>query len=202
MKTGYEYLLDYFPEYDYRRPNQPERLDYSRPDNITEYQQRTFNVWWAIQQCGKTGNVGLEIGSGGKHTPWCLSTDLYSTDSHPIYGSACHPHMIVDGAKTLPFKSEIFSLVLANHVVEHLEGDTKKILREWLRVLKPNGVIAAVLPDQQYNDVLAIDRDHKHAWTANEFLNDIIKPLQDSVIIEEFDTLQNKFSYEIVLRKR
>lgn len=202
MNTGYEYLLEFFPDYDYRRPNQPERVIFSRPDNITGHQQRTFNVWWAIEQCGKTGSIGLELGSGGVHTPWCLSTDVYATDQHPVYGGGCHPHMVLQGDARLPFEDGSFNLVLANHVVEHLAGDVRAHLRDWLRVLKPGGVLAVVLPDQQYVDVLAIDRDHKHAWTAGQFHDQVLEALFETATLEEFNTFKNNFSYNAVMRKR
>lgn len=202
MNTGYEYLLEFFPDYDYRRPHQPERVVFSRPDNITGHQQRAFNVWWAIEQCGKTGGIGLELGSGGVHTPWCLSTDAYATDQHPVYGGGCHPHMVIRGDASLPFERDSFSLVLANHVVEHLAGDVREHLRDWLRVLKPGGVIAIVLPDQAFVDVLAIDKDHKHAWTAGQFLDQVLEALYETAALEEFDTFKNNFSYNAVLRKR
>ncbi len=200
--TGYEYLREYFPDYDYRRPVYPVRVDFSRSDNITGHQQRAFNVWWAIEQCWKTGSVGLELGSGGVHTPWCLSTDAYLTDNHPVYGGACKPHMALSAHERLPFNDGSFSLVLANHVVEHMPGDVPAILRDWLRVIKPGGVLGVILPDQQYVDVLAIDKDHKQAWTAQQFRDQVCAPLADVADLVEFDTLKNKFSYEAVLRKR
>jgi len=202
MRTGYEYLLEHFPEYNYRRPLQPERLIYSRPDNITGHQQRAFNIWWAIERCGKNGGIGLELGSGGVHTPWCLSTDAYATDNHPVYGGACKPHMALSAHQRLPFEDNSFDLALANHVVEHLPGDVVSILRDWLRVLKQGGVLGVILPDQAFLDVLAIDKDHKHAWTAAQFAEQVLVPLNDVAALSEFDTLKNNFSYDAVLVKR
>lgn len=201
MQTGYEYLLEHFPEYDYRRPLQPERVVYQRPDNITGHQQRAFNVWWAVERCGKTGGIGLELGSGGVHTPWCLSTDAYATDDHPVYGGSCKPHMAVSAHSRLPFEDNSFSLVLANHVVEHLPGDVPAILRDWVRVLKPGGVMGMILPDQAHGDVLAMDRDHKHAWTANQFLG-LVGHVHDVATVHEHDSLANNFSFNTVLVKR
>lgn len=201
MNTGYEYLLEFFPDYDYRRPHQPERLIFSRPDNITGHQQRAFNVWWSIEKCWKTGSLGLELGSGGVHTPWCLSTDTYATENHPIYGGPCRPHMILPAHQRLPFEDNSFSLILANHVVEHLPGDVTPILQDWLRVLKSGGVMGLILPDQSFVDVLAIDKDHKHAWTAEQFRQEI-SPLLQVAELTEFNGLRNNFSFEIVMVKR
>lgn len=202
-RTWYEYLLDHFEDYDYRRPKfDPARFDYSRPDNETGNQQRTFNIWWAIEQCWKTGSIGLEIGSGAQPTPWCLNIDCFSTDHHPVYNNVCHPQMVLRGDVRLPFENESFSLVLANHVVEHLEGDVVEHLRDWIRVLKPTGMLAIVLPDQAYNDVLKMDPSHLHAWTAQQFYAEVISKLINITDIVEFDTFKNNFSYNAVLRKR
>jgi hypothetical protein len=202
--TGFEYLLEFFDAYDYRRPLVEEsRLDYRLPDNVVGHQQRCVNVWWAIEQCWRTGGVGLEVGSGGVHTPWCLSTDGYSGESHPTYGGTCRPHMVAPGEDLSVFADGSFSLVLGNHVVEHLDGDAAEILRaHWLRVLRPGGILAVVLPDQEHVDVMRIDASHRHAWTAAEFLDRVVGRLLDVGEIIEFDTLQNHFSYQAVLRRR
>ena len=204
---GHEDVLAHFPGFDYRRPVEPARVPMDRPDNITGAQQRAFNLWWALEQCGKTGEVGLEVGGGLIRTPWCLATDAYDTDDPPVYGGACRPQVVARGEDLSAFRDNAFSLVLANHVIEHLHGVDStivKILRgHWLRVLRPGGVLAAILPDHAFNDVFALDFDHKHAWAAADFERAIVRPLVDAKAAEvvEFDTLGNKFSFKVVLRK-
>jgi SAM-dependent methyltransferase len=200
--TPYENLLQFFPDYDYRKPLSQFRLnvDFSRSDNIVGHQQRTFDIWWAIEQCWKTGNLGLALGFGGVSTPWCLNTDSRQGDDN--YGGKVWPQLVVRGEDLSMFGDESFSLILANHVMEHFEGDLVQVLRGWHRVLKPGGVAAVVLPDQQYNDVMKMDSDHKQAWKASDFRIQVLGPLKDLFEILEFDTFKNRFSFNAVLRKK
>lgn len=48
-------------------------------------------------------------------------------------------------ATALSYEDEMFDRVIAAHVLEHLP-EPQKVLREWIRVLKPKGVLSLVLP--------------------------------------------------------
>ena len=54
-------------------------------------------------------------------------------------------HCTQEDARNLSFEDNTFDRVIAAHVLEHLvqPGD---VLREWMRVLKPGGVLTLVLP--------------------------------------------------------
>lgn len=50
-------------------------------------------------------------------------------------------------AYPLNFKKNSFDIVYASHVLEHFKKkDTLKILKEWVRVLKPNGILRISVP--------------------------------------------------------
>lgn len=54
---------------------------------------------------------------------------------------------LVGKAYPLRFKTSSFDLVYASHVLEHFKKkDTLNILKEWVRVLKPNGIIRISVP--------------------------------------------------------
>lgn len=55
---------------------------------------------------------------------------------------------LVDGP-TLPFSDNSYDMVVALDVLEHIDKD-KSALVEWLRVLKPNGVILFTVPAYQW----------------------------------------------------
>jgi len=52
---------------------------------------------------------------------------------------------------TLPFRDASFDAIIGQHVVEHLP-DVSAALREWKRLLKPNGRIALATPNARYPD--------------------------------------------------
>lgn len=76
-------------------------------------------------------------------------------------------HILSDGQtlEGIPDASQDF--VIANHVIEHME-DPILALKNWLRVLRPRGVIYLVLPDKRFTfdaprDVTSIEhmlKDH------------------------------------------
>lgn len=86
-----------------------------------------------------------------------------------------------------------------------------QLLREqWIRVLRPplerhrkepGGLLVLCIPDGQYFDVLTSDADHKHCWSAEDFRPRVLDKLLDLVEVLEYDTLKNKFSFNVVARR-
>ena len=69
---------------------------------------------------------------------------------------------------TLPFRADTFDAIIAQHVGEHLP-DMDTALREWKRLLKPNGRIAFATPNARYPDPAHFaDDDHAHIFTPVE----------------------------------
>lgn len=62
----------------------------------------------------------------------------------------------------LPFASASFDAILGQHVLEHID-DTSAALREWHRLLKPNGTLALATPNANYPDPAHFsDVSHTH----------------------------------------
>jgi UDP-glucuronate decarboxylase len=53
-----------------------------------------------------------------------------------------------------------FDSAVSRHVFEHLP-DPKATIKEWLRIVKPGGTLALVLPNDHWGDFLNMDSDHK-----------------------------------------
>ncbi len=55
---------------------------------------------------------------------------------------------VVDAARKLPFPDATFEIIYASHVLEHVPWYmTDRVLREWVRVLRPGGVLEIWVPD-------------------------------------------------------
>lgn len=193
-KETWAQVVTHFPDFNYNRPAEPEKLDYRRGDNVVGYQQRAFDFYWAIEWCGKKNEVGIEFGSGGLPTPHMITSDIRPGSNMQIN---CESHEDLK-----QFEDNEFNLILSNHVIEHLSSDIEQLFRkEWLRILKPGGIIAGVIPDEQYNNTMAFDPEHKQCWTAHEF-RALLEKMGDVLELIEIDTLNNHFSFNFVVKKR
>ncbi len=59
-----------------------------------------------------------------------------------------HVDYIIDACGRLPFADDCFELVYASHVLEHVPWyQTEEVLREWVRILRPGGMLEIWVPD-------------------------------------------------------
>jgi len=73
---------------------------------------------------------------------------------------------IVASAEKLPFKNCELDYIVSSHCLEHLV-DTKKVLKEWDRVLKVGGILAIIVPDSDLKRGTILEQTHKVAFTKN-----------------------------------
>lgn len=140
-------------------------------------------------------------------------------------------HFKGDGADLSMFGTGSFSAVLSSHYIEHAKcvhlrgGESLQqrmmincpgtelldiFRKQWLRVIKPGGYFCAIFPEEGaarkaghsvfHEDPL----HHQHAFEANRFHRDIVTPLINERLVElvKYNTFQNDFSCDLVLRKR
>jgi SAM-dependent methyltransferase len=88
----------------------------------------------------------LKAGERGKFG--CMSGNISAAD---ISADAGDLYFIPDG---------MLDSVVSRHCFEHLR-DPVATLREWLRILRPGGLLSMVLPNDTHHDMLNMDRDHK-----------------------------------------
>ena len=103
------------------------------------------------------GLHGIEIGASahnGYHIPGCVYVD-YTDDQTTTFKLAelemCGETQRVDvvaPAWDLPFDSSSLEYVLSSHVIEHC-WDTIGTIEEWLRVLRPGGLIYMDIPHKE-----------------------------------------------------
>ena len=84
-------------------------------------------------------NRCLEIGPGLERIPGFETLDI-KPSSNVDY--------VFDCTKKLPFKDQTFKIIYASHVLEHIPWyQLEKVLKEWLRILKPGGCLELWVPD-------------------------------------------------------
>jgi len=69
----------------------------------------------------------------------------------------------------LPFKSNFFDMILAEHILEHINKDKFwKVMEELYRILKSNGRIKIVTPFYLHSESF-VNPDHKGFFTTASF---------------------------------
>lgn len=210
MYPFHQQVQEFFPDFDYHnpRPEVWERRDFRRPDNIMGHQQRAVTCFWALKQCSPT-DLGLDLGSPKGLTPYCLAVDVFGNGAeHPFYGGRYLADVAHDAVDVSIFPENAWPYIASNHSIEHMPADGDEgvidLLVRWIALLRQGGVLAMVVPDNDYFDVLASDRDHKHAWGAKDFRPRVLDRVLEKTSVElvEYNGLDNHFSFNVVLRKQ
>lgn len=113
----------------------------------------------------------LEVGCGHrKSAPLSIAVDLVPAGvlgrvGNPA-GLASQADVAADGAH-LPFRDSCFDVVVARHNLEHYV-DTVGVLAEWKRVLKPEGCVVVVVPDEERFPGRTVTLDPTHYVSFTE----------------------------------
>lgn len=117
---------------------------------------------------------GLDVGCGGNKTcPQAIGVDIVTGGSTGHHGGQAGVKSMADvtasGDHMPMFRNGEMDFVIARHNMEHYKDHVKALL-EWIRVLKPGGLLAVGVPDHEWVDTINIDPTHRHVFTA-ESLN-------------------------------
>jgi ubiquinone/menaquinone biosynthesis C-methylase UbiE len=88
----------------------------------------------------------------------------------------------------LPYPDRYFDVLIASHVIEHVESD-RKLLAEINRVLKPQGVAVILIPINENYD----DPNHVHHYTSLGFVE-----LAKECLLDVKYQLENELLFHIV----
>lgn len=89
-----------------------------------------------------------------------------------------HVEHVVDVSKDLPFEDEHFDYILASDIVEHFPiAKTKEVIKNWLRVLRKNGVIEFRLPNLKA--IIKHYQPDKKGWKNAEYVSWLLYGGQD-----------------------
>jgi predicted SAM-dependent methyltransferase len=93
-----------------------------------------------IRKLKKIQPLKLNIGCGNVKFP-----DWVNIDIEP------GADLVIDVTKGLPFDDDTVDYIFNEHFIEHLDyGEGQKILREFYRVLKKDGILRIATPDLDY----------------------------------------------------
>jgi len=111
--------------------------------------------------------LSLHLGCGQRYIPGFIHVDLAD------FPHIDHRHDV----RTLPmFKDNSADLAYASHVLEYFDRtEAREVLSEWMRVLKPGGILRLAVPDFQ---ALA------QVYQQYQRLDLIIGPLFGRIVIE------------------
>jgi SAM-dependent methyltransferase len=115
---------------------------------------------------------GIEIGAG--KTPYGDPSRTTFLDKNVGDKDSTENADIVADANAIPRPDASFDYVLSSHVLEHVPN-TIKTLNEWLRVLKPGGVMFTILPHAERT----IDR-FRRVTTLEHHLEDFANGIDDT----------------------
>jgi len=106
--------------------------------------------------------------------------------------------------RPLPIKDNTYWLCESAHSLEHME-DPVWTLNEWVRILKPGGLILIIVPDNDYcqhdmNPSMVIGDRCFSAFNAKEW-KEIIDQVKNVDIIQ-YNKKRNLYDIDIILRKK
>ena len=204
----HQYLFDLYPNYDYNAPTRPWEIHCRDNDGIRNcaWQMKSFHYWWIARQCVDSGEIGLSINID--NLPFCVHVDSRKGNGH-IFASYDSIHKQFNGEK--------FSLIIASAFIPYYpcESGTPKCngtevakgLDNLATLLKPSGVLIAAIMDETgpMNEGRSL-RDSSyftHAWTVRQFEKAVLGNIDGDLWgVDEFDTMKNDMSFNLVLRKK
>lgn len=150
---------------------------------------------------------GVDLGFGG-HAIRPRAICVEREEGHLSRAVVADPsptHLIGDVCDLYWFADNVLDYVFSSHVLEDF-ADTQAVLREWVRVLKPNGYLVLFLPDQQryvahcqQNGSLP-NQAHQHANFSLEYVRQCL-PVNTYWYYHRDPVPYCPYSFELVVRK-
>ncbi len=151
---------------------------------------------------------GLDIGCGNRKTSEnCIGIDIIPKGEKGsagcMNGEISAADICASGDSLNMFHDGEVDFVIARHNLEHYV-DVIKTLKEWRRVLKKEGILAVILPDEEgLNKIgkrgIELDPTHEHSFTMSSFKN-LIETLGGFEIVK-LETVIENWSFICVCKK-
>lgn len=151
---------------------------------------------------------GIDVGCGNrKSSDNCIGIDIVPKGSVGTVGSVTsqisQADICASGDQLSMFSDGELDFVIARHNLEHYV-DVIKTIKEWYRVLRKDGFMVVVLPDETgLNRVgkrgVALDPTHEHSFTQESFKN-LIEAIGGFEILKQEPVISN-WSFISVCKK-
>ena len=142
---------------------------------------------------------GINIGAGTRR----IDPLLTPVDVKRLHREGPQIGAILSSMMPLPFRDETIDYIISLHALEHVPNPVE-IVSHWLDIVKPGGGIGLVLPDWRYCwDARKDFHMWGHKWNTEP---DVLKEMhtrhwKDRCELEQLDSYDWKFSFDVVLRK-
>ena len=107
-------------------------------------------------------SMALDVGCGYGFLRSISMINIIGMDVH-----ATGAVTVQASAENLPFRDQVFELVFAGEVLEHLDTPAQA-LNEWVRVLRDGGRLGLSTPNGRLVGLEGNCPEHKHAFTAGD----------------------------------
>ncbi len=87
-----------------------------------------------------------------------------------LHDAISQADVVADVTGELPFKDGEFDILIARHILEHCI-DPVKTLREWIRIVQPDGRLFIAVPNQNLHNTIPMNMEHVHAYTPENMTN-------------------------------
>lgn len=113
------------------------RFDFS-VDRFNKWANKVWTEWESFMKANKDGGIRIDIGVGDAPAVGYLHVDIQQK---------YHVDIIAD-CRNLPFETNTLAEVRNAHLIEHFTRmEVDKLLDEWIRVLKKDGLLRIICPD-------------------------------------------------------
>jgi SAM-dependent methyltransferase len=146
---------------------------------------------------------GMDVGFGGDPiVPHAICMDLparYASYKNHVQ----HLHGSADNLQW--FRDNSLDWIYSSHVLEDFE-DTRRVLDEWLRVVKPGGFVVLYLPDEPTYRKFCADHGrppnahHIHATFGPQHVRQLLAHRDDFEIVHQRFPV-GIYSFELVIKK-
>jgi SAM-dependent methyltransferase len=167
----------------------PKRFQFVNRNVISAVQRELFYKLVVILAPGKEG---WDMGGSG-HT--ILNTRINGLEID-------NANDLQADATLLPFKDNSLDFIVSSHSIEHM-NNTRKMFKEWYRVLKKDGIIGFIMPDKTHFEHWNSSKEERFDAPSEMTPDECLKIILDNTDFEVlfFNTFQNNFEFEGLLKK-